>query len=237
MRTAFITGASSDIGLSLCRQYLSAGHSVIGHYRTQRPEIDALQKDWPNFQPFQFDFSDITGFEREIAEHPDRFTAADILINLAAEVRPARFENLSVDGILRTLSTNLLPGLLLMRVMGPAMAKRGWGRVVHGSSIGVKFGGGADSFSYALSKHALEFIPSICRDWAAKNVLVNVLRVGVTDTSSHAIFPEKDLNKRVSLIPISRMATPEEIANALFWLASEKNTYITGQIINVSGGE
>ncbi len=235
MRTAFVTGASSDIGLAVCRRYLDAGWRVIGHFRTARPELEALAG--PRFEPWRADFADTAGLEAALAETPGFFSRADALVNLAADMSPASFEEASAAAILRTLAINLVPGLLLMRIMEPAMAARGFGRIVHASSIGVKFGGGSDSFCYSLSKHAQEFIPSATRRKAAANVLVNVVRVGVTDTRAHLRFPGKSLADRVRLIPRQRAATPDEMAETLVWLGSEANATVTGQIIAASGGE
>ena len=117
------------------------------------------------------------------------------------------------------------------------MLERGWGRIVNLSSIGVKFGGGSKTFCYSLSKHALEFFPHDHKTWAARNILINTLRVGVTDTRIHKVDPEKDMNQRISMIPMARMATPDEIANVVCWLGSDQNSYMTGQVITASGGE
>jgi len=61
--------------------------------------------------------------------------------------------------------------------------------------------------------------------------------VGVTDTRIHKVDPEKDMNQRISMIPMARMATPDEIANVVCWLGSDQNSYMTGQVITASGGE
>ena len=96
------------------------------------------------------------------------------------------------DNLLRAFTINVIPSFLFARTLVPAMIERGWGRIVNLSSIGVKFGGGSKTFCYSLSKHALEFFPSDHKNWASKNVLINTLRVGVTDTRAHTIDPEKD---------------------------------------------
>ncbi len=235
MRTVFVTGASSDIGLAVCRRYLDAGWQVIGHFRTSRPALEALAG--PRFEPWCADFADTAALEATLAADPGFFTRADALVNLAADMTPVRFEEVSAAVLLRMLAINLVPGLLLMRVMEPAMAARGFGRIVHASSIGVKFGGGSDSFCYSLSKHAQEFIPSATRRSAAANVLVNVIRVGVTDTRAHLRFPGKSMAERVRLIPRQRAATPDEMAETLVWFGSEANATITGQVIAAAGGE
>tara|TARA_X000001316_G_C909729_1_gene25382 strand:- start:261 stop:833 length:573 start_codon:yes stop_codon:yes gene_type:complete len=187
--------------------------------------------------PLQIDYADAGALEGEIASRPKLFSEADVLINLAAYVPAVSFNAFTVEDVLDCLRVNLLPGLLLMQAMGPAMAERGWGRIVHGSSIGVKFGGGRDTFAYSLSKHAQEFIPRVCRDWAARNVLTNVLRIGVTGTRIHAHVDGKSVAERAALIPMNRMATPEEIAEFIFWLGSASNTYVTGEVLTAAGGE
>lgn len=183
------------------------------------------------------DLSDTKRLERELAGKTAFFERADAFVSLAADYRQCRFEDATGDDILATLSVNLLPGLLIMRTVGPAMAARGWGRIVIASSIGVKFGGGSESFLYSLSKHAGEFIPSAVRRWAEKGVLVNVLRVGVTNTRAHASFPAKMLSERVARIPAGRMASPAEIARTICWLGSDDNGYVSGQVIAAAGGE
>ena len=82
----------------------------------------------------------------------------------------------------------------------------------------------------------LEFIPSSYRQWAKRNVLINTLRVGVTDTKLHHGL-DKNMDERASLIPMNRMANPDEIAEFVFWLSSQKNTYITGEVLSIAGGE
>lgn len=235
MRKVFISGASSDIGLALCRRYLGAGWGVIAHYRTPRPELMVLAG--PALETWQADLADTAALEAVIAADPAFFGRADAFVNLAAQISPVRFETATAADLLRAFTVNLIPGVLLMQAMGPAMAERGFGRVVHASSIGVKYGGGSDSFAYSLSKHAQEFIPNACRKWAAHNVFVNVVRVGVTDTRFHAVMGNKDMAARARMIPAGRLAAPEEIAETLFWLGSEANGFTSGEVIAVAGGE
>lgn len=239
MRTVLITGASSGIGLPLCRRYLEAGWHILGHYRTMRPGFEALLRDAGSaLTPWQCDFGDTQALETALTAEAERFAAVDALVSLAAEQQPRRFDQIAAADILRSMSVNLVPGLLLMRTVTPGMTARGWGRIVHGSSIGVRFGGGPESFCYSLAKHSMEFMPSAHKSWAKAGVLVNAVRIGVTDTRFHAkAAPDKNMEARTALIPMGRMAAPEEIAETLFWLGSEHNTYITGQTIACAGGE
>ena len=132
---------------------------------------------------------------------------------------------------------NTIPTILLIQYLGNSMSKKGWGRIVVGSSIGVKFGGGIDTYCYSVTKYATELIPSISKQWYENNVLVNVVRIGVTDTRKFREIGEDRIEKRVKLVPMQRLAKVEEIAKSIYHLGSAENTYITGQIVAVSGGE
>lgn len=234
----FVTGASSDIGLAICQTFLSRGWEVLAHYRTSRAELNVIANaNSDKVKLLKIDFNDPATIEEHLAEHRDNYSECDALINCAAAYSPQKFSDITADSVISTFSQNVLPGLLFMRDMVPAMAQRKWGRIVHLSSIGVKFGGGSDSFSYSLSKHALEFMPADHRIWASSNILLNVLRVGVTDTRIHFRNPSKNITKRIEMILIKRMAVTGEIARAVWFLGSEENSYITGQVVSISGGE
>ena len=139
--------------------------------------------------------------------------------------------------LIETLKVNLFPSILFTKKLGPLMNKRKWGRVVNLGSIGVKFGGGRNNLPYSISKHALEFFPSETKQWVKNNVLVNTIRVGATNTKLHKKIPSKNLKKRSALIPMRRMAEPKEIAEYVYFIGSEENTYISNQVLSISGGE
>ena len=119
------------------------------------------------------------------------------------------------------------------------MLKKRWGRILNCSSIGVKFGGGFNSYNYSLSKHCSEFLPGSYRKWAKKNVNINNLRIGSTDTKIHKKVgrEKKFMKQRIKMIPSNRVATTKEISNYIINLISEDNSFMTGTTINVSGGE
>ena len=227
-----VIGASSTVGVEVCKRYLTAGHRVTAHFNSNLSALSALTPH-THLEPVQCDLADL-GSVRELA---NANTDADILIFLAALALPSRIENIDLPQFEQTLAIGALSNYVLMGVIGPAMARRRWGRIVIGSSIGVKFGGGADSFAYALANHASEFLPRSVRNWTADNVLTNVVRIGVTDTPLHEAFPDRDFQQRVELIPLKRSATPAEVADFITWYGSEQNTYVSGQTVAISGGE
>jgi NAD(P)-dependent dehydrogenase (short-subunit alcohol dehydrogenase family) len=236
-RNIFISGANSDIGIILAQKFLADGHNVIGHYREENSKFLDLEKTNQNFSKFQFDFSKSNNWEEEIKKKEKMLSKIDIFVHLAAELKSKNFLTTDSDFIMNTIYVNFLSAQSLLRFLIKPMSRRKFGRIVLGSSIGTKFGGGVNSYAYSLSKHMLEFMPSEMQSWAKKNILINTLRIGVTDTKIHKNLPKKNLKKRIELIPIGRLATPYEVANAIKWFGSDQNTYTTGQVIDISGGE
>ena len=157
-------------------------------------------------------------------------------INLTGYISKSNFLNFKIHDQINTFKTNvILPNLILSKIVDN-MIKNNFGRIVNCSSIGIKFGGGSNTYNYSLSKFASEFIPYNFKDWAKKNVLINNLRIGVTNTKLHRKIG-KNIKKRVKLIPISRAAETNEIVKYILFFLSDDNTYSTGQTISISGGE
>lgn len=234
-RKVLVLGASSTIGAEVCAGYAEAGYHVLAHYHRNREAVERLCSAHPGVEPVPCDLADLHAVASLAAT--EAVQACDALVCLAAVASPTRLDALDVDALVRIMSVGALANYVVMGALGPAMADRGYGRIVIGSSIGVKFGGGADSFAYALANHASEFIPRAATQWAGSGVLTNVVRIGVTDTPLHEGFLGRDMTARASLIPMHRLAQPAEVAALILDLGTERNTYVTGQVTAVSGGE
>jgi 3-oxoacyl-[acyl-carrier protein] reductase len=237
-RQAFITGANSNIGIALCRQYLASGCRVLAHYQNDNADFNGLRKEaGAALVPLQKDFSATNAAEEMLASDQEQILNSDIFVHLAAIREDIAFIDIDAEALTRHFSVNLLPAILFMRSLGPRMAERGWGRIVMGGSVGVKFGGGGSSFCYSLSKHALEFMPAIHKKWAASNVFVNTVQIGITDREIYSEQDGQNLPERIALIPAKRSATPTEMAETIHWLGSAQNSFMTGQVVTAAGGE
>ena len=162
----------------------------------------------------------------------------DSIINLVGYIDNKGFEKTNLNSILKSLTINAIIPILIEKILVKRMLSQKWGRILNCSSIGVKFGGGKNSYNYSLSKHCLEFIPSSYKSWAKKNVFINNLRIGLTNTKIHKRMKKNlTIKKRLKLIPINRMAKPQEISTYIVNLTTDTNSYMTGQTVIVSGGE
>lgn len=232
-RKVLVLGASSTIGQAVCHRYLDAGYAVVAHFAHSPEPLEAMARAGAAVTPTRCDLTDLD----QAAALGEANTDVDALVCLAALATPTSLDSLDLPLLLETLKVGALSNYVLMGAIGPRMSERGWGRIVIGSSIGVAFGGGIDSFAYALANHTSEFLPRAAREWSATGVLTNVVRIGVTDTALHSAFPGRDINARAALIPMRRPATVDEVADFVFWHGSEANTFVTGQVTAISGGE
>ena len=158
-------------------------------------------------------------------------------INLVGYLDNISYKKTNFKTLIKSITVNTLAPNLIKRSLIKNMERKNFGRILDISSIGVKYGGSEFTYNYSFSKHALEYIPSYFKNLTKRNILTNILRVGVVNTKLIRKIKGKNINKRKKLIPINRLASAQEIGETIFNLASEKNTYISGEKITISGGE
>lgn len=235
-KKVFILGASSDIGIEIMKIYLKNNFEILAHYNKGSKNFFNFVEKNKKIKLIKFNFLTST---KNIEKFSNKkiFKSFDVFINASAFLREIDYKKIKLKDIEDAFKVNLYPGILLSKKIGDAMNKKKWGRIVHLGSIGVKYGGGKKNYPYAFSKHALEFFPSFTKDWSKNNVLINTIRVGATNTKLHKNLPSKSLSKRSKLIPAGRMAEPIEVAEFVYFLGSEKNTYISNKVPAIAGGE
>lgn len=233
MKTALILGGSSDIGSATVNIFLKNGWTVYCHYNSSKK---IKLKNNKNLKYLKLNFLDS---EKKIDYKLKNLSKIkfDSVINLVGYIDNKSFKNFKIDDLLKSIRVNSIVPFFIIKKILPNMVKKKFGRILQTSSIGVKFGGGENSFNYSLSKKINEFIPSNIKKLASKNILMNTLVIGVTNTKIHKKIKSKNLNKRKKLIPIKRFAETYEIARYIYFLSSDNNSYITGQKLNISGGE
>jgi NAD(P)-dependent dehydrogenase (short-subunit alcohol dehydrogenase family) len=234
-----ILGGSSDIGTEVVENFLRLGWNVTAHFFKNKKKLYTLKKNSKNLNIVKFNFANYNNTNIEklmVKKFNEKY---DSIVNLIGYVDNKGFENTNLNSILKSITINALIPILIEKMLVKRMLLQKWGRILNCSSIGVKFGGGINSYNYSLSKHCLEFIPSSYKNWAKKNVFINNLRIGVTNTKMHNKMKRKlkMMKKRIELVPTKRMAEPNEISAYIVSLTTDSNSYMTGQTVTVSGGE
>lgn len=227
-KTVFITGATRGIGGAIASEFLSLGAQVIGTGTKKNPNTNLHRY-------YQADFSEL--------EHIDacvdfvRESEPDILINNAGINKNLPFIEIDPELFQRIHQVNVFAPFRLCQAAIPSMSRKGWGRIVNISSIWGKIGK-SHRASYSASKFALDGLTlSLAAEYAEDGILANCIAPGFTNTElTHAMLGDEGIRNIISTVPIGRMATVQEIAGFVVWLASKKNTYITGQNIAIDGG-
>ena len=227
-KKVLITGTSRGIGLAIAREFLSGGAEVFGTATTKTET-----KDFAGF--CVADFSKRSGIEKCVDFVNE--VKPNIVINNAGINAPSSFEEIDSDRFLAIHQVNVLAPMEICRAAVSHMKATGWGRIVNISSVWSKISK-EHRAPYSASKFALDGLTlALAIEYAKHNILANCVAPGFVDTDmTRGILGEEGINKLMQVVPIGRLARPEEIAKFVVWLASESNTYITGQNIAVDGG-
>ena len=236
-RHVLIVGGSSDIGIEVVKSFLNLNWNVSAHYSKSNKKLKIIKQKSKNLKLIQFNFFNYNSSRIEYLIKKKFNNKYDSIVNLIGYIDNKSFKNTNLKSILKSLTINAVIPILINKLLVQKMLKQKFGRILNCSSIGVKFGGGSQTYNYTLAKHCLEFIPGVYKEWAKKNVLINNLRIGITNTKIHKRIKNKNMKKRINLIPIKRMAEPKEISNYIVNLVSDENSYMAGQTISISGGE
>jgi len=230
-KTALVTGASRGIGRAIAAELAEAGASVVLGYRTGRDEAEALAAEVGG-RAVQADVASAEDAARLVQEAGD----VDILVNNAGLTRDGLLARMSDDDWRVVIETNLSSVFYTCRAVCRPMMKRRAGAIVNVSSI-VGVHGNWGQTNYAASKGALNaFTRSLAVELAPRGITVNAVAPGVIVTELSRAVREQAEDQALSRILLRRFGQPEEVAYAVWFLASQYADYITGQILHVDGG-
>ena len=230
-RKVLIIGGSSDIGVELAKLFLKKNYNLDLHYSSKLSSIKNLK--FKNINFIKADFSKMND-KNILKKFSNNY---DIIINLTGFIDNKNFEKFKLKDLQKSIKINSIIPLMIIRLSIKNMIKKKWGRIINSSSIGVKYGGGLNTFTYSISKHINEFIPTYIKKLASKNVFYNVIRIGLTDTKIHKKIKNRNLSSRINLVPVKKMAKPIDIAQYIYFISSENNNFISSEIVTIAGGE
>jgi len=241
-RVALVTGGVGGIGTAICKRLAKDGHFVVANYAIPGTETkwqQSMAAAGLNGSSSSLAFGDVTDFDAmaEMVRSIEReHGKVDILVNCAGITRDATFRRMTPDQWRAVMSTNLDSVFNVTRHVIDAMIEAGWGRVINISSVNA-IRGQFGQCNYAAAKAGiLGFTKSLAQEVIRKGVTVNAISPGYVQTEMVMAIREDVRQKIVSEIPAGRLAMPEEVADAVAFLASENAAYITGTNLSVNGG-
>jgi acetoacetyl-CoA reductase/3-oxoacyl-[acyl-carrier protein] reductase len=238
---ALVTGGSRGIGRAIALALGQAGASVALTYRRREAEaravVEAIQSAGRDATALPLAVEDRDSVRRALAETRSRLGPVAILVNNAAVAQEKPFRSITDADWDMVLSVNLRGAFACAQEVLPDMLARRWGRIVNVSSIGGQWGG-QNQVHYAAAKAGLIGLTrSLARLYSGDGITANAIAPGLVETEMTAAELASPAGRaKLAAIPVGRVATPEEIARVVVFLASEAASYVTGQTLGVNGG-
>ena len=238
-RTALVTGASQGIGEAVARRLAAQGARVVLAARNEEKlaaVAAAIAEAGGTALPWTLDVARPEAVGERLAGLPEEFAAVDILVNNAGITADNLFARMSLEDWRRVIDVNLTGAFALTRELVRGMIRRRWGRIITVSSV-VGLMGNAGQANYAAAKAGLVgFTKSLARELGSRSITVNVVAPGYIDTAMTHQLGESVRDELTGAIPLRRIGQVDDVAAAVAYLASDEAGYVTGTVLNVSGG-
>ncbi len=239
-KIALVTGSSSGIGAAIAKELAAHGASVALHYRGNEAGVNAVAEEIRSqggeCAIFQADVSDATEAQALVKAVTKELGRIDILVNNAGTTRDTLLMTMKEDAWDAVIDTNLKSVYAVSRAAVRGMLKKRAGRIINITSV-VGLSGQAGQANYAASKAGIiGFTKSLAREIGSRNITVNAVAPGYVPTALTDVLADEQRDAILEQTPLGRLGSPEDIAYAVLFLASDRADFITGQVLSVDGG-
>jgi 3-oxoacyl-[acyl-carrier protein] reductase len=238
-KVALITGSSRGIGRATALLFAREGAKIIVNYNHSENEANSLVKQIKALSDaiaIKCDVSDEKEVKGMISRSIKAFGKIDILVNNAGIVFDKPLAERSLDDWKKTLEVNLIGSFLCAKYAAPYLKKHGKGKIINVSSTNAINGFNPESIDYDASKAGMLIMTRDLAQAYAPDIRVNAVAPGWVNTDINKNLPKEYVKEETEKIYLKRFAEPQEIANAILFLASEESSFITGSILKIDGG-
>ncbi len=239
-KVAIITGGSRGIGKEIAKKFAKENYNLVINYVSEKTNTEELKKEFEALgAEVLFIKTNVTSYEeceKMAKDAINKFGKIDVLVNNAGVTKDSLLLRMKEEDFDTVINVNLKGTFNVTKACIPYMMKKKSGKIVNISSV-VGISGNSGQANYAASKAGIiGFTKSVAKELASRNILANCVAPGyiatdMTNGLSDAV--KESINNQ---IPLKRVGMPEEVAKAVYFLAGEENSYITGQVLNVDGG-
>lgn len=235
-----VTGATRGIGRAIALAFLNQGATVLGVYHSNEQTAEQFQEECGGHRDrltlFKCDISDeqqVAAFFQEVEQ---RFSAIDVLVNNAGVRRDAVLAMMQLRDWQNVIDINLTGSFLMAKQAVLLMMKKKYGRIVNITSPVSRLGF-AGQANYAASKAGqIGMTRSLAKETARKKITVNCISPGFIDTDFLHDLTKDQIEAYKNMVPMRRFGTPEEVAEAVLFIAGQNASYITGAVLDINGG-
>lgn len=236
-RVAIVTGGTRGIGAAISTLLMQKGYRVAAVYHNSDIAAEAFRRA-TGAETFRWDVANYEECVQGVLRVRERFGAeVDILINNAGITKDGMFHKSSPEDWRVVLETNLLSCFNMTRVVIEGMRQQNWGRIVNVSSINAQKGQMGQTNYCAAKAGLLGFTKALALENAKKAITVNAIAPGYIDTDMVRAVPESVIQGIIDHIPVGRLGSADEIAQAVYFLISEEAKFMTGATLTINGGQ
>ena len=239
-KIVLITGASRGIGKETAKVYAENGYDVAINYVSEKTDVEGIKKEFQDMGVkclmIKADVSNEEDVNNMVEKVISEFGKIDVLVNNAGITKDTLLMRMSKEDFDKVIDINLKGTFLVTKAVSKYMMKKRCGSIINLSSV-VGVAGNSGQSNYSASKAGIiGFTKSIAKELASRNIRANAVAPGFIETDMTNVLKDDIKESIGNQIPLKRMGTAREVAEVIYFLGTEKSSYITGQVINIDGG-